>query len=119
MARFSDSFRRRIYFNFVWSLLGFGAIIVIGSIGYGLIGGARYSLLDALFMTVVTVTSIGYEEVIDLHHNPAGQIFTMAIAFAGVGLMSYFFSTVTAFIPNLKKIRKTGADASVSNGRKP
>jgi len=98
MGKFSDPFRRRIYFNFGWSLLGFSAIVVIGTLGYKLIGGDRYSALDALFMTVITVLTIGYEEVIDLRHNPSGQVFTMVIAFAGVGVMTYFFSTVTAFI---------------------
>ena len=98
MGIISDRFSRRIYFNFGWSLLGFTLIVLIGTIGYKLIGGDRYSTLDALFMTVITVLTIGYEEVIDLHNNPSGQIFTMAIAFSGVAVMTYFFSTVTAFI---------------------
>ncbi len=98
IKHFGASFNRRIYFNFVWSLIGFLIIIAIGTIGYKVIAGDRHTYLDALFMTVITVTTIGYEEVIDLHNNPAGQIFTMVIAFAGVGLMTYFFSTVTAFV---------------------
>lgn len=93
-----ERFNRRIYFNFVWSLIGFVIIVAIGTLGYKLIGGASHTYLDALFMTVITVTTIGYEEVIDLRNNPAGQIFTMVIAFAGIGLMTYFFSTVTAFV---------------------
>ncbi len=97
-GKFTEQFSRRIYFNFGWSLLGFILIICIGTLGYKLIGGERYSALDALFMTVITVLTIGYEEVIDLHGNPPGQIFTIVIAFAGVALMTYFFSTVTAFI---------------------
>lgn len=97
--KFIDNrFSRRIYFSFIWSLLGFLAILVIGTGGYSIIGGERYSYLDALFMTFITVTTIGYEEIVDLHHNPAGQIFTMVIAFSGIGLMTYFFSTVTAFV---------------------
>ena len=91
-------FSRRIYFSFVWSLIGFVSILVMGTLGYKLVGGDGYSYLDALFMTFITVTTIGYEEVISLRHNPAGQIFTMLIAFSGIGLMTYFFSTVTAFV---------------------
>ena len=98
IKHFGERFNRRIYFNFIWSLIGFLIIVAIGTIGYKLIGGDRHSYLDALFMTVITVTTIGYEEVIDLHNNPAAQIFTIVIAFAGVGLMTYFFSTVTAFV---------------------
>ncbi len=95
---FSDRFSRRIVTSFVWSLAGFAGILVIGTLGYRYIGGDRYSYLDALFMTFITVTTIGYEQIIDLHHNEAGQIFTMVIAFSGIGLMTYFFSAVTAFV---------------------
>ena len=98
IKHFGQRFNRRIYFNFIWSLIGFLIIVAIGTIGYKWIAGDKHGYLDALFMTVITVTTIGYEEVIDLRNNPAGQIFTMVIAFAGVGLMTYFFSTVTAFV---------------------
>ncbi|MCX7169850.1 MAG: NAD-binding protein [Proteobacteria bacterium] len=98
IEHFGANFSRRIYFSFVWSLIGFLCILILGTIGYKFIGADRYTYLDALFMTFITVTTIGYEEVIDLHHNPAGQIFTMLIAFSGIGLMTYFFSTVTAFV---------------------
>ena len=42
-------------------LIIIGAIILIGVIGFMLIEG--FSLLDALYMTIVTVTTVGYEEV--------------------------------------------------------
>ena len=98
MEHFGANFSRRIYFSFIGSLCGFIAILILGTLGYKFVGGDRYTYLDALFMTFITVTTIGYEEVIDLHHNPFGQIFTMVIAFSGIGLMTYFFSTVTAFV---------------------
>ncbi|MFA7267893.1 MAG: NAD-binding protein [Sterolibacterium sp.] len=98
IEQFGANFSRRIYFSFVWSLIGFLGILILGTLGYKIVGGERYTYLDALFMTFITVTTIGYEEVIDLHHNPVGQIFTMVIAFSGIGLMTYFFSTVTAFV---------------------
>jgi len=98
MEIFGERFSRRIYFSFVWSLVGFVAILAIGTLGYKVIGGERYTYLDTLFMTFITVTTIGYEQIVDLHHNPGGQVFTMVIAFSGIGLMTYFFSTVTAFV---------------------
>lgn len=94
----SERLGRRIYRNFVWSLLGFVAILLLGTFGYAIIAGDRYTYLDALFMTFITVTTIGYEETIDLHGNAIGQIFTMFVAFSGIGLMTYLFSTVTALV---------------------
>ncbi len=98
IKQLGERFSRRIYFSFVWSLLGFVAILMLGTLGYKLVGGDRYTYLDALFMTFITVTTIGYEQIIDLHNSPVGQVFTMVIAFSGIGLMTYFFSTVTAFV---------------------
>lgn len=47
----------------------------------------RWSVLDALFMTVITVTTIGYQEVHRL--TPAGQVFTIVLIFVGVGIVLY------------------------------
>ncbi len=74
------------------------AILLIGTIGYSLIGGSGYSLLDAIYMTVITIATIGYSEVIDLSNNPGGRVFTMLIAFTGIGVLAYIMSSLTAFI---------------------
>jgi voltage-gated potassium channel len=74
------------------------AIHVIGTLGYLYIGGEHATVVDALYMTFITVATIGYGEVIDLSHSPGGRVFTMLIAFAGIGTLSYLFSTFTAFI---------------------
>jgi voltage-gated potassium channel len=74
------------------------AIHVVGTVGYKIIGGAEDTWLDALYMTFITVATIGYGEVINLDENPAGRLFTMVIGFAGIATTWYIFSTMTAFI---------------------
>lgn len=74
------------------------AIHVVGTVGYKLLGGASHTWLDALYMTFITVATIGYAEVIPLDESPAGRIFTMAVGFAGIAVTWYIFSTLTAFI---------------------
>ncbi len=59
------------------------AVIAFGTVGYVLIEHA--SVLDALYMTVITVTTIGFEEIFPL--SPAGRVFTIFLAFAGVGVI--------------------------------
>jgi voltage-gated potassium channel len=49
-------------------------------------------------MTVITVLTIGYGEIIDLSNNPMGRVFTMLIAFSGIGTLTYILSTFTAFV---------------------
>jgi voltage-gated potassium channel len=48
-------------------------------------------------MTVITIATIGYSEVIDIAHRPGGRIFTMFLAFSGIGILTYVFSSITAF----------------------
>jgi voltage-gated potassium channel len=72
-------------------------IIIIGSTAvYWFIAGDS-SVLDCLYMTVITIMTIGYSEIIDLSGHNFGRIFTMIIAFTGVGILTYVLSTITAF----------------------
>jgi voltage-gated potassium channel len=61
-------------------LLVVAALLVVGSAGYRLIEG--WPLLDALYMTVITITTVGFMEVRPL--GGAGRAFTMALALGGV-----------------------------------
>jgi voltage-gated potassium channel len=70
---------------------------LVGLVGYLVIGGRQHGWIDALYMTVITLTTVGYSEVIDLSGNPAGRLFTAALLLGGVGALLYFFSAATAF----------------------
>jgi len=76
-------------------LLGVGTVAVIG---YKLIGGPSVRLLDAIYMAVITLSGVGYEEVIDTAHNPGLRIFNIFIVLIGVGIAIYVFSVLTAFL---------------------
>ncbi len=89
---------RRIYAGFLWSVGILAVILAIGTAGYRLIGGEKYSLLDCFYMTFITIATIGYGEIVDLSEHPGGRVFTMFIAFAGIAVMTYLTSTVTAFL---------------------
>ena len=88
----------RIYRRFAFSLVGFIVVLAAGTAGYRIIGGPATSIIDALYMTFITVATIGYGEVVDLSHSPGGRIFTMAIATAGILNFTYLMSVLTAFI---------------------
>src|SRR6185295_15043323 len=64
-----------------------GAIAGVGALGYILFFG--WSLSDALYMTIITLTTEGYKEVREL--NDAGRAWTVLVAIAGVGII---FGTV-------------------------
>lgn len=59
------------------------AVLAIGVFGYMTIEG--WPFLDALYMTVITVSTVGYAEVHGL--STAGRVFTIVLIVGGVGLM--------------------------------
>jgi voltage-gated potassium channel len=88
----------KVYRRFAWAGAIMIAIILIGTVGYWFIGGRQYSFVDTLYMTVITITTVGFEEVIDLSGNVGGRIFTMFIAIAGIGIMAYIVTNITALV---------------------
>ncbi|MBI3987906.1 MAG: potassium channel protein [Lentisphaerae bacterium] len=77
------------------ALLG---IVLLASSGYWFMMRGRYSFVDCLYMTVITITTIGYGEIIDLSGNPVGRLYTIAVALCGIGVLTYVLSNVTAFM---------------------
>jgi voltage-gated potassium channel len=58
------------------------AILVLGSLGYVWIEG--WDFFDSLYMTVTTLTTVGYGEVHPL--SPLGKSYTMVLILAGMGV---------------------------------
>lgn len=67
------------------ALLAMLALTVIGTTGYMWIAGMK--LLDAVYMTVITLSTVGFREVQPL--NAAGQVFTIAFILSGLGIVLY------------------------------
>jgi voltage-gated potassium channel len=59
------------------------AVISVGTIGYMVL--EEQSLLNAFYMTTITVTTVGFREAFPL--SPAGQAFTILLAFGGIGVI--------------------------------
>src|SRR6266508_2291385 len=66
---------------------------VIGVSGYMVI--ERWSFMDALYMTVITLGTVGYGETRPL--DTAGRIFTIFFILVGIGAFTYAISTLAAF----------------------
>lgn len=80
------------------SLLVFLLVFAVGVAGFKLFGGKEWSLLDSLYMTVITISTIGYEEVIDISANPAARIFAIVFIVVCLGTIAFAVSSITAFI---------------------
>lgn len=78
------------------ALLIFSLILTIGTFGYRVIEGEKWTYLDGLFMTVITLTTVGYGETHPLSNH--GRLFTIILLFAGAGLMAYTVTSVAQFV---------------------
>ena len=54
--------------------------------------------MDCVYMTVISLTTVGYGEVIEVTGNIPAQIFTMILITFGMGIILYGISTMTAII---------------------
>ncbi len=88
----------RVYVNrFLGTALFFVALLLVGTLGY--LGIEGWDWGDSLFMTVITLTAVGYEEVHPL--SPSGRIFTSFILAGGITGMGLWFAFLTSFIVEL------------------
>lgn len=81
-------------------LIAFAALLLVlftGTIGYHILGGDKHSWLDCFYMTFITISTIGYGEIVDVSGYEYGRLFTIFIAITGIGVLGYVLSTLTAF----------------------
>lgn len=69
-------------------------MILIGTVGYHLIEG--WSFLDCLYMTVITIFTVGFKEVKEL--SPLGQVFTIFVIFGGASTAVFSFTKIAEMV---------------------
>ena len=83
-------FKSKIYIASLLLIL----ILVIGTVGFMILG--EFGLVDALYMTVITVTTVGFGEVQPL--NGEAKIFTMFLILISVFGLGYVISVVSEYL---------------------
>jgi len=83
-------FRSRIYTAVLMLLL----VILIGVFGFKMLSG--YTWIDAIYMTVITVTTVGFGEVQPL--DTQSKIFTVFLILASIVIVGYAISIITEYI---------------------
>lgn len=83
--------------NLVWAFMALLLVLLIGTLGYHVLGGNKHSWLDCFYMTFITISTIGYGEIVDVSGYEYGRLFTIFIAITGIGVLGYVLSTLTAF----------------------
>lgn len=74
-------------------------VVAGGATGYWFIGEGRWAWLDCAYMTVITVTTVGYGETLEgMDQVHYARAFTVCLLVFGTGVLVYFASTITAFV---------------------
>lgn len=82
--------KRKLKFIFVV----FALLLIFGTLGYMIL--LKVSLVDALYMTVITISTVGFGEVGTT--SELSELFSIIMIFLGVGVVGYAFTTVEAIL---------------------
>ncbi len=83
---------RRRRWNLFRGIMALLTVFAIGALGFKIIEGEGWTWLDAAYMAVITMSTVGFEEVRPL--SDIGRVFSMAIIVTGVGAFAYTFATL-------------------------
>lgn len=103
-------FRTKIY----TALILLNLLLVIGVLGFKYM--SNYSWIDSLYMTVITITTVGFEEVHPL--DDAGKIFTIALILTSVFILGYALSVITEYIlskNNFEELKQKKMQKKIDN----
>ena len=78
----------------VRAVLLVAGIFATGTVGYRLLENASW--WDAFFMTVITITTVGYEEEVPLSRG--GEVFTSFLILGGLGVLLFLLSEISRSI---------------------
>jgi voltage-gated potassium channel len=70
------------------------SVLTAGTVGFEMLEG--WGFMDALYMTVITISTVGYQEVRPL--GEAGRVFNMVLIFFGLGTTTYVAASVVQFM---------------------
>ena len=92
---FLMSYKRQVLIALILLL----SLFLTGTIGYLIIERnnptEKWNLLDAIYMTVITLTTVGYE---NLAMSDTGRIFTLFLLIGGLGVFTYSMTIATTFL---------------------
>ncbi len=73
-------------------LYAFSLLLILGTVGYWIL--LDVDIVDALYMTVITISTVGFGEVGTTSNT--SEIFSVILIFLGVGIVGYAFTSIVA-----------------------
>lgn len=97
MMRIVEASESHVIRNLSFAFVALALVLFTGTLGYHILSEGKHSWLDCFYMTFITISTIGYGEIVDVSGYQYGRLFTVFIAITGIGVLGYVLSTLTAF----------------------
>ena len=78
----------------ILGMLALAILVGVGTVGFQIMEG--WGFIDSLYMTVITLSTVGFGEVLPL--SPRGKLFAIFLIISGVGVVALVFTTVSQVI---------------------
>ncbi|HSO34546.1 MAG TPA: potassium channel protein [Labilithrix sp.] len=80
------------------ALLVLVTLVALGATGYFLLGHGRWRFSECVYMTVITLSTVGFGELSQMHEVPGARPLTIALIVSGVGALAYVQGNLTALL---------------------
>lgn len=82
----------------VQALLVLQSLVLLGATGYWLLGRGQWSYFDCVYMTIVTLSTVGFGELSRMHEIPGARVLTVGLIICGIGTLAYVQGNITALL---------------------
>jgi len=80
------------------ALLVLVTLVAVGATGYWVLGHGRWNFTECAYMTVITLSTVGFGELAQMHEVPGARPLTIALIVSGVGALAYAQGNLTALL---------------------
>ena len=88
----------------IYILIYFFLLLFIGSYGFYIIGQPDWTVIDSIYMTIITLATVGYGEVQPL--GESGKIWAILVIIFGVSGIGVLFTTLREEIMQIDQYKK-------------
>ena len=73
-------------------------LVALGATGYWVLGHGRWQFAECVYMTVITLSTVGFGELSQMHEVPGARPLTIMLIVSGVGALAYVQGNLTALL---------------------
>ena len=98
-----ESHAKNLIETFWWSLAigvigGILTLVFVGSTGFWILGRGRWLYPECIYMTVITLSTVGFGELSQMHEVAGARLLTILLIVSGVGALAYVQGNLTALL---------------------